>query len=181
MTDRGALTDCDGSGIINWFNGAVQTGSGRFMSVFLYEPTGVNPYYLAIKQALDEQLGGILNIAATASAGGTLVSGTTYYYKLTAIDGVGGETISSGEVSATPSGGNLSVTLTWNVVPNAYGYNVYRNTSLGTEVLIGGVGLPKLQPNPLTSTVTFIDNGSFTTVVGNTFTITSAQDRKSVV
>jgi hypothetical protein len=173
MMERGALTPCDGSGIINWFNGAVQTNVGRFMSTFLYEPTGVNPYYLAIKQALDEHLGAPHINSATASTGGTLSSGTTYFYKITALDGVGGETTASNEVSATPSGGNLSVTLVWNVVPNAFGYNIYRATSSGAEVLVIGTKFPALQPNPLTATVTFIDDGSGS-VAPLTFTITTA-------
>ena len=161
MMERGALTPCDGSGIINWFNGAVQTSVGRFMSLFLYEPTGVNPYYLAIKQAIDEQLGAPHLNSATASAGGSLTNGTTYYYVITALDGVGGETIASNEKSAMASGGNLSVTLVWDTVPNAFAYNVYRSTSPGTEVLLIGTMVPVIQTYPLAAkTVTFIDNGS---------------------
>lgn len=163
MMERGALTPCDGSGIINWFNGMVQADVGRFMSLFLYEPTGVNPYYLAIKQALDKHLGAPLLDSATASGGGSLPTGVEQFYVITALDGVGGETLASNEVHATPSGGNLSVTLVWNVVPNAFGYNVYRSTSTGTEVLLLGsvtAPLPVIQPNPLTATITFIDDGT---------------------
>jgi hypothetical protein len=135
------------------------------MSLFLYEPTGVNPYYLALAQAKDQHLGAPIAISATPSTGGSLTSGTTYYYKITALDGVGGETIASNEISGMPSGGNLSNTLVWNVVPNAFGYNVYRSTTTGTEILLTGSGLPQLQPNPLTGTVTFIDAGTGTTSV----------------
>ena len=173
MMERGALTPCDGSGIINWFGGAVQTDVGRFMSTFLYEPTGVNPYYLAIKQALDKSLGAPHAVSATPSAGGSLSNGTTYFYKITALDGVGGETTASNEVSAMASGGNLSITLVWNIVPNAFGYNVYRSTTTNTEVLLTATGLPKIQPNPLTATVSFTDDGSGS-VAPLTFTITVA-------
>ena len=165
MMERGALTPCDGSGIINWLSAAVQSGSGRFMSTFLYEPTGVNPYYLAIKQALDKPLGPPELETATASTGGSLPTGVQQWYVITALDGVGGETIASNELPATPSGGNLSVTLTWNIVPNAFGYNVYRGTSAGTEKLLFGsvtAPLPKIQPSPMTQTVTFIDDGTTT-------------------
>lgn len=171
LMERGALTPCDGSGIINWFSGAVQNNRGRFMSLFLYEPTGVNPYYLAIARVL-KPLGAPANLAASASAGGSLAA-TTYFYKVTALDGVGGETQASAEATATTAGGNLSVTLTWNVVPNAFGYNVYRSTTTGMEVLLTGGGLPKLQPNPLTGTVTYIDNGSATLFPGGGFAITN--------
>ncbi len=163
MMERGALTPCDGSGIINFFGGAVQNNRGRIMADFLYEPTGVNPYYLTLAQGLDQHLGAPHAVSATPSTGGSLVSGQQYFYVITAIDGVGGETTASNELNATPSGGNLSVTLVWNVVPNAFGYNVYRGTTTGTELLLLGsttAPLPKIQPSPLTATVTFIDDGS---------------------
>jgi hypothetical protein len=172
LMERGALTECDGSGIINWFSGAVQNNRGRFMSTFLYEPTGVNPYYLVLAQALDEHLGAPHAVSATASTGGSLVSGQQYFYEVTALDGLGGETTVSNEVSATPSGGNLSVTLVWNVVPNAFGYNIYRSTTTGTEVLLYlAVKLPVMQPVPLTNTVTFIDDGSATTTTAYSATV----------
>jgi hypothetical protein len=163
MMERGALTPCDGSGIIDFFNAAVQTNRGRFMATFLYEPTGVDPYYLVLAQGLDQPLGAPHLNSATPSTGGALVSGQQYFYEITALDGVGGETTVSNEVTATPSGGNLSVTLIWNIVPNAFGYNVYRGTTAGTELLLLGsttAPLPKIQPSPLTLTVTFIDDGS---------------------
>ena len=172
MIERGALTPCDGSGIINAVGGAVLANQGRFMSLFLYEPTGVNPYYLAIKEALNQPLGAPHLVSATASAGGSLISGQQYFYVITALDGAGGETVASNELSATPSGGNLSVTLVWNVVPNAIAYNVYRSTTSGTEVLQISSSLPVLQPNPLTATVTFIDTGVSTS--SQTFNATAA-------
>src|SRR5579863_6277821 len=173
LMERGALTPCDGSAIINWFGGAVQNNRGRFMAEFLYEPTGVNPYYLALAQGLDQPLGAPHVLSATASTGGSLSSGQEYWYEVTALDGVGGETLVSNEVHATPSGGNLSVTLVWNTVPNAFGYNVYRTTAgSGTEVLLYGsktAVLPALQPT--TATVTFIDDG--TTSQTSVFTIST--------
>jgi hypothetical protein len=172
LMERGALTPCDGSGIINWFGGAVQTTERRFMSLFLYEPTGVNPYYLVVAGSKTNGLGSPFAVSATPSTGGSLVSGTQYFYKITAIDGVGGETMPSNEITGTPSGGNLSNTLVWNTVPNAFGYNVYRSTTTGTEVLLIATGLPVIQPNPFTGTVTFIDNGSATLFPGGGYPIT---------
>jgi len=70
---------------------------------------------------------------ATASSGGSLTSGKTYYYKITAV-GYNGESAPSAEVSATPSGGNLSVTLGW-TAQTTWGtvkeYRVYRGTTSG--------------------------------------------------
>src|SRR5947209_17530938 len=59
------------------------------------------------------------------AAGGTLVTSSTYYYKITALDGQGGETLASAEVSILiTGGGNNSVTLTWATVPGATLYNI---------------------------------------------------------
>jgi hypothetical protein len=166
MMERGGLTPCDGSGIINWFNAAVQSTQGRFMSVFLYEPTGVNPYYLVLAQALDQHLNFPKNVsAADAGTGGTLGAGT-YWYKITALDGVGGETNAPIEAAVTIAA-NHKITISWSFVPNAFGYNVYRGTSSGTEVLLVAANLPKIQPNPIMGTVSFTDDGS--PLAGTTF------------
>ena len=174
FTQRGALTDCDGSAVLNWFNGAIQTGRGRFMSLFLFQPTGVQPYYLVLAEALDAVLGAPKNMTVAAAAGGSLTSGQIYYYVVTALDGVGGETTISNEVSITPSGGNLSNALTWNTIPNAYGYNVYRGTAPGGELLLRlAASLPVKQPNPITGTVSFTDTGAGVTATA-TATVVSA-------
>lgn len=174
LTTRGALTDCDGSAIINAFNGSIPVdGRGRFECLFLFQPIGVSPYYLVLAQMLDQHLGPPVGLTAAVAAGGSLVSGTTYFYKVTALDGVGGETSASAEVSATPSGGNLSVLLTWQTIPNALAYNIYRSTTTGTEVLLTGGGLPKVQPNPFTSTTSYTDTGAASALVQN-FTVLTA-------
>src|SRR5207245_801714 len=57
-----------------------------------------------------------------------------YYHKVTALDGQGGETLASAEVSILiTGGGNNSVTLTWATVPGATLYNIYRGTTAGGE------------------------------------------------
>jgi len=169
MTSRGALTDCDGSGIINAVDGSVQTGPGawgRFLSEFLFAPTGVQSYYLVLEKWSGIPLGAplILSISADTS-GGSLAAGT-YFYMVTAIDGAGGETNTSPELNVVLSATG-EITLTWNAVPNAFGYNVYRGNSSGSEKLLIGTGLPVVQPNPL-GVVTFIDTG--TSVTTMTFT-----------
>lgn len=69
--------------------------------------------------------------AASAVAGGNLTA-APYYYKITAINAQG-ETIGSGEVTATTASSNLSVTVTWTAVSGATGYKVYRGTVTNTE------------------------------------------------
>ncbi|MDR2785027.1 MAG: hypothetical protein LBB83_03830 [Treponema sp.] len=75
----------------------------------------------------------------------TAVSGTTYYYKVAAVNSANTEGDLSNAVSGTYTGGSSSlsaptgltrtvsgssVTLTWNSVSNAMSYNVYRGTSV---------------------------------------------------
>ncbi|HEX4774984.1 MAG TPA: hypothetical protein VH234_05715 [Candidatus Saccharimonadales bacterium] len=67
-----------------------------------------------------------------ATAGGSLTAGT-YFYKISAIDGSGGETLPSTEVSGTTSGGNLTLPISWNAVQGVISYRIYRGTSSGAE------------------------------------------------
>ena len=116
-------------------------------------------YYLALAQALDVPIGPPQNLTiADGGAGGTLLAGT-YFYKVTASDGVGGETTASNEVAITVAAGHQPV-LTWNIVPNAASYNIYRGTASGSEVLIAGTGVPVAQNGFGSLTVTFTDTGS---------------------
>jgi outer membrane protein OmpA-like peptidoglycan-associated protein/fibronectin type 3 domain-containing protein len=73
-----------------------------------------------------------------------VINGVTYYYILTASN-VGGESLPSASVSATPTGppsapasllaepGNAQNTLTWNAVPGALTYDVYFSTTSGVS------------------------------------------------
>jgi len=164
LNKRGALDVCDGTQLVHAFNGQVQSGRGKILCTFLFSPTGVSSYYLALAQALDLPLGPPLNLAV-ATAGGGLLGAGTYYYLVTALDGVGGETTSAGEV-AVATGANGKNTLTWGVVPNAAGYNVYRSSSAGTEVLLTGSSSAVL-PVPQVATgglsVSFVDDGTTST------------------
>jgi hypothetical protein len=158
MSSRGALTPVDGTALINAFNGDVQSNRGRFLAATLFSPQGVPSYYMALVRASDQHLGAPFNLTESLTTG-TLTG--TYKYEVTALDGQGGETTASNEVTASPSG--QGVLLTWNVVPNAYAYNIYRTPiggGSGTEVLQIGANLPVLQPSPLTATVSFTDGGA---------------------
>jgi hypothetical protein len=79
-------------------------------------------------------------ITSTSYVDSTVTNGTTYYYKVAAVDG-SGTSGSSNEVSAEPvsglaaaptgltaSAGNAQVSLSWTASTGATSYNVYRGT-----------------------------------------------------
>ena len=81
-------------------------------------------------------LGMPTGVSSSATAGGSLASGTTVYYGVSAMGADGGETAVTGPVSCTPSGGNLTCTTTWTALPGAVTYNVYHcniNSCSGTN------------------------------------------------
>jgi hypothetical protein len=158
LNKRGALDVCDGTQLIHAFNGQVQAGRGKMLAVFLFSPTGVSNYYLALAQALDLPIGNPFNLTLVTAAGGTLPA-ATYFYVVTAVDGVGGETIASPEASIVTGAAGKN-TLTWNIVPNAGGYNVYRGTVGGGETLLLGKNMPVSQVGFGSLTVSFVDDGT---------------------
>jgi hypothetical protein len=84
-------------------------------------------------------------VTAPAFTDSNFNGGTTYYYQVTAVDAAGQSTRSS-EVSATPpqvpvaptglvaSVGATNVSLSWNAVNGATGYNIYCGTTSGGEL-----------------------------------------------
>lgn len=79
------------------------------------------------------------NVAAAAVVGGGTFAAGTYYWKVSAINAQG-ESIASVEVSAVIAL-NGSATITWNQVPGASGYRVYRGAAAGAQTLYYAVGL----------------------------------------
>jgi hypothetical protein len=71
----------------------------------------------------------VLNAFAT---GGALATGT-HFYKITALDGAGGETTGGTEASIAVTGPNGSVALSWTAVPGAFVYHVWHGTSSNGE------------------------------------------------
>lgn len=79
----------------------------------------------------------VQNAAVGSTTGGSMAAGT-YYYVITAETAAGESTVffpsgSTNQQSATVSSGSTgSVSLSWNVVPNATGYKIYRSTTPGS-------------------------------------------------
>ena len=105
-------------------------------------------------------------VTATLGATGTL-SGT-YYYKVSAYDGVGWTNVSS-EVSGTVDGGttNGTITVAWTAVTGATNYRVWRGTVAGTETEYYAI-----------TAVSLADDGSLTFTAGTPPTSTSAYVNK---
>jgi len=119
------------------------------------------PYYAVTKihvpynqDATGSETGGQL----TGAAGG----GTTYYYTVTALDVLGGETEATAPVSALVSGATGSAvttgsaTVTWQAVPGAVSYRIYGRTGPAVSTALIDI----LDPNATSWT----DTGSATEV-----------------
>lgn len=71
---------------------------------------------------------------STATTGGTLAA-ATYAYRVSALDGRGGETLASTETTQVTTGSTSTVTVNWGAVTGATGYRVYGRTSGGQQLL----------------------------------------------
>lgn len=164
LTTRGALSVCDGTQLVNAIGGDVAPPffpRGRFESVFLFAPIGVSSYYMAIAKLFESPLGAPYIVNCSAGGSGGSLPTDFYSYRITALDGIGGETNASSGATVSVTLGQV-VTLSWNFIPNAFGYNIYRSTSIGSETLLVGPAFPVLQPAAGNATVTYIDDGSAT-------------------
>lgn len=137
---RGSLATCDGSSVLAWHSGQIQSGDSKIIALSVFQPTGVSPYYLALKPTSFFLMGpGFNTVAAPGSVvipGSTLTG--THTYVITSLDGIGGESKPTPPVTATAANG--SIELRWNGIPNAFGYNIYRDGQLLTTAQ--GVGTP---------------------------------------
>ena len=93
----------------------------------------------------------------SATSGGSLANGTTYYWVITATN-PNGETVVSNEKSLAITSPNQTADLSWAQVTNATGYKVYRSTTSGTY---GATSLVTTITSG--STVTYNDAGAATT------------------
>ncbi len=93
----------------------------------------------------------IARVPSVSNSDGSLAA-ATYYYTVTSTSGTG-ESPSSNVVSATTTGNNSEVTISWSQVAGATGYKVYRGTSPGAEnTLIATISSP--------TTASFTDDGT---------------------
>lgn len=138
MSNRGALQTCDGSKTIAQFitNSDPTIGKCQMIAeLFLFMPAGANRAYFALVKDPYHQLGAPVGAAVVLGAAGGTLAAATYFYKVTANDGAGGETLESAEVNVVNAGAFKNV-LTWTALTNAVTYNVYRSTAAGAEVLL---------------------------------------------
>jgi hypothetical protein len=93
--------------------------------------------------------GGIKTTALPTPSGVTVTpmgttGATTYGYRVTALDGAGGETLASAQVQTTTGNALLDATnynaIAWTPVNGAYQYRIYRTTTGGTPATTGLVG-----------------------------------------
>src|SRR5215471_3830056 len=129
---RGSLVPCDGSLIISLLNGALQVGAGTgpWTEISLFQPTNTNRYYIGIKKDLTKHLSALVGLAVVDGGAGGSLANATYRYKVTALDGAGGEGLPSAEVSFANPGAHKA-NVSWTAVTNAFGYNVYRTAAGG--------------------------------------------------
>ena len=136
---RGSLYTCDGSLIISMFNSIIQPVSanlGPITELFLYQPMGAGINYFLITKDYNTHLAVPTGLGVATGAAGVLNG--VYKWEVTALDGVGGETTVSSEVTQTMT--NQRASVTWTATPNAVGYNVYRTKvggASGTELFSG--------------------------------------------
>ena len=101
-------------------------------------------------QVLPTELATPTGLVATASAAGGVLATATYYYRVSATNAQGEETLAEAEVSAAVTGPTGSVALTWTAVTGATGYNVYGRTT-GAELFIASA-----------TSATYTDTGAIT-------------------
>lgn len=83
------------------------------------------------------QLNAPTGLAGTPVGTGGTFAAATYFWKVTAID-ASGETVGSNEIT-NAVGLNGSENLTWNGVPGAAGYRIYRGTATNAELFVAQV------------------------------------------
>ncbi len=135
-----------------------QAVSGNSQNTISWDPaagaTGYNLYWSNTPAVTKASGTKVANVTSPYSHQG-LINGSTYYYVITSINGVG-ESAESGEASATPaappppapanaaaaSGVNKN-TITWNTVATANSYNLYWSNSPGVTKA-NGTSIPNV-------------------------------------
>src|SRR2546422_315368 len=114
----------------------------------------------------------------TLVSGGSLTSGVAYYWKASAVNAAG-ETVGSNEVTVTPSGANLSASVSWAAVTGATSYRLFRSTVSGTygATSLVATGITALS---YTDTGAGLSSGTLLTVATDGF-VTLAKDPTSAL
>jgi hypothetical protein len=73
--------------------------------------------------------------AYEATSGGSLSTNTTFYFKIVAVDGLGGNSLPSIELSFIPTKSNSAVLISWNSVLGAVYYQIWYSGVSQTQVL----------------------------------------------
>jgi hypothetical protein len=131
-------------------SGSPGTGAVALTGSWIYAPTSASTANAIVKRDgnSDVEIHGITATGGTKPylgvrmpvpgsptsqllSGGSLTTSTTYYYKVTALDGDSGETTVSSETSQTTTSGSKKITVTWS--GSAYAYRLYRGTTSGGQ------------------------------------------------
>src|ERR1035441_3998088 len=133
LSKRGSLRTCDGSGMVNAYNGVPTAGRGRDMCDFFFAPTGVAGYYLRLMKALDQHLGAPKNLAASLTTSGTLTVAQAYYW-------VYGGQQESGSAAVSSRGNDGQITFReWHPV-GAEEYDYIAPDPLNPNIIYGSHG-----------------------------------------
>ena len=139
LLPRTGLRTCDGSFAFLFEcpdTAGPTTGQGPILAIELF--VGVTRFYGLLQLDPDSPLDTPTGVTLTKlDTGGTLAAGT-YSYRISAIDGIGGETLASTAVTLAIDGPDDRIQINWTAVTNAAGYRVYGRTS-GSEVLLAEV------------------------------------------
>lgn len=94
---------------------------------------------LGVPDTVQQLTASTLTKGTTATTGGTLPAGNTYW--VVTPTATGGEGPASNEITALLTGSTSTQVLSWTAVTGATGYNIYRGTTAGAEnVLVASVG-----------------------------------------
>ncbi len=116
-------------------------------------------------------------VVAASYADNGLTNGTTYYYRVAAVN-IAGTSPLSNETSAmssggcapaglTATGGDVSVVLTWNACPGATSYILYRGSASGSEIpFVTGLGGLTYTDRAVTNGVTYYYKVAAATAAG---------------
>lgn len=97
------------------------SSAGAARGTLTMDSTSTNAYRI--------QMGTPGTITATPAVGGALAAKTTYYVAVTAVDPIGGETMTSAQSTCLTTDANLTCNLSWTAITGANSYWVYYGTT----------------------------------------------------